>query len=238
MGRNSDNTNTHVDRVLSTFNEYSCIQVDVVLFSTSENPDVSVANLVYPAELSHDFAYVPRQWLVENWCCLSHDYIMYTENDLVITESAVLSCIANNNYVSRFSSKYISGFIRYEQKGRKEYIDMLPCVRPTVEKVLKAADGRKFWIPGNLHSGNFLLSHAQMDHMIENRLLQTRHAQYGRQYYGILESAASDVYLEFVKVLPEDFSSIEIEHLPNKYHGLSYTDLAEQIRNPSGNVGC
>lgn len=237
-GRNTSNTTAALERVLDEFSSYTRLEVDLVLFSTAECWFVNVINLLYPAELAHEFAYVPRQWLAENWECLSHDYIMYTENDLVIPESSLLNCIANNSYVGRVSQKLISGFIRFEQKQEKQYIDMLPCVRPTVEKVFKADDGRKFWIPGNIHSGNFLLSHDQLDRMIAERRFQVRHAQYGKQYYGILESAASDVYLDFVKVLPEDFTTVEIEHVSNRYEGLTREQLSREIHHPSGKIGC
>ncbi len=238
QGTHSDNTDAGVQRVLRTFNAYTQMDVDIVLFSTRPLETAGAVHVTYPAELEHSFAYAPRQWLVENFCCLEHDYVMYTENDLIVSEESVLNCIANNHFVGRISEKFITGFIRYEFNKVKEYIDMLPCVRPTVEKVFRAPDGRKFWIPGNIHSGNFLLSHQQLEQMIARRLFQVNHAQYGKQYYGILESAASDVYLDYIKLLPEDFTTVEIEHVSSKYHGLTHEALREEIESPSGKIGC
>lgn len=229
-GRNSTNTDATFERVLKEFTTYTHLDVDVVVFSTLEIQAENIVNLVYSADLSYSFAYVPRQWLTENLCCLDHEYIMYMENDLIIPESAVINCIQNNEYVGSVSEYYISGFIRYENKGhKKKYIDMLPVDKPTVEKVLTAENGHTYWIPGNIHSGNFLLSRQQLDKMIANRSFQISHLQYGKQYYGILESAASDVYLDFIKVLPEDFKSVEIEHISNKYDGLSRKEISDTI---------
>jgi hypothetical protein len=237
-GDNSGNTADAVEKVLQTFAGYSEIEVDMVLFSTAEYSGHNVVNLIYPQELSYEFAYVPRQWLAENFCCLSHDYYMYTENDLIIPESAVLNCIRINDDLHRFTDRFTAGFIRYEQKAEKVYIDMLPCTRPTVEKCLQTEEGQKFWIPGNIHSGNFLFSRSQMAHLIDGHLFQTRFAQYGKQYGGILESAASDVYLDLAKVLPEDFTRVEIEHIPNKYDGLTQQELRREVAMPSGKIGC
>lgn len=230
QGDNSSNTSAMVERVLKTYASYEQLAVDVVLFSTAPYQYNNFVNLVYPTELSHAFAYVPRQWLFENFSCLSHDYFMYAENDLIVPETSVLSCIDNNEYLLSYSDNFISGFIRYEnKKDGKKYIDMLPDQRPTVEKILTSNKGRNFWIPGNLHSGNFLLSHHQLDTMIDHQRFQVTPAQYGKQYYGILESAASDVYLDFIKALPEDFTTVEIEHVPNKYEGLSHLELSRAI---------
>ena len=115
---------------------------------------------------------------------------------------------------------------------------MLPCMRPTVEKVFNDDQGNVFWMPGNLHSGNFLLSHEQLEDLIRNKQFQTKPLQYGKQYYGILESAASDVYLDFIKVLPKDFTSVEIEHVSNCYQGLTHNELSLEVSLPTGNIGC
>ncbi|MEJ2157943.1 MAG: hypothetical protein P8X96_21650 [Desulfobacteraceae bacterium] len=240
MGDNSTNSEAAVDKVLQTFASYTQIDVDIVLFSTSHCAGRGVINLIYPPELSYAFAFVPRQWLVENFCCLSHEYYMYTENDLIIPESAVLNCIHLNAYLSRFSNRLTSGFIRYEQKEGEEkvYIDMLPCARPTVEKTLQSDDGHKFWVPGNIHSGNFFFSRNQLARLIDGNLFQTRFAQYGKSFGGILESAASDVYIDFVKVLPKDFTKVEIEHISNKYVGLTHQELSREVETPSGKIGC
>jgi hypothetical protein len=238
MGCNSENTNAAVEKVLQTFSSYTQVSVDIVLFSTMPYTGYNVINLIYPAELSYGFAYVPRQWLVENFCCLAHDYYMYTENDLIIPESAVLNCISLTQYLSQFSDQWTSGFIRYEQKEEKKYIDMMPCTRPTVEKTLQSEDGQKFWVPGNIHSGNFLLSRSQLAYLINRNLFQTSFAQYGKQFGGILESAASDIYIDLVKVLPEDFTRVEIEHVSNKYDGLTRLELSREVAMPSGRIGC
>ena len=237
MGGNTSNSEAAVAKVLETFYGYTRLDVNIALFSTDSCDDPRVVNMIYPESLSYAFAYVHRQWLVENFCCLSHDYFMYTENDLIIPESAVLRCIANNDYLNRFSNRLISGFIRFEQKQHKKYIDMLPSVRPTVEKIVQSDDGKKFWIPGNLHSGNFLLSRAQLGYLIDNHLIQLYYGQYGKQFGGILESAASDVYLDFIKVLPEDFTTVEIEHLAGKYDGLTHQELSREVYRPSGRIG-
>jgi hypothetical protein len=238
MGCNSENRDSAVEKVLQTFSSYTRLEVDIVLFSTTQYTGHDVINLIYPAELSYDFAYVPRQWLAENFCCLSHDYYMYTENDLIIPESALFNCIRITDYLGQFSGQLASGFIRYEQKKEKKYIDMLPCTRPTVEKRLQCGDGQYFWVPGNIHSGSFLLSRTQLAHLINGNLFQTTFAQYGKQYGGILESAASDVYLDIVKVLPEDFTRVEIEHISNKYDGLSHLEVSREVAMPSGKIGC
>jgi hypothetical protein len=233
MGGNTSNADTAVEKVVETFRSYTRLDVDIVLFSTQSWDDPDVVNLVYPEALSYDFAYVHRRWLLENFCCLSHDYFMYTENDLIIPESAALHCIANNTYLSRFPGRWISGFIRFEKKPEKKYIDMLASVRPTVEKHVQSDDGRKFWIPGNIHSGNYLLSRPQLGYLIDHHLLQVSYGQYGKQFGGILESAASDVYLDFIKVLPQDFTTVEIEHLSGKYDGLTHPELAREVAMPS-----
>jgi hypothetical protein len=231
QGENSVNTQTDVERVIETFASYRMLDVDIVMFSTRPHELPGVVNLVYPADLGHAFAYVPRQWLAENFVCLGHDFFLYTENDLITPEVSTINCIANNDFLGRISPKLISGFIRFETDGNgaKRYIDMLPHVRPTVEKIFKSKEGRMFWLPGNLHSGSFLLSRKQLGAMLDNKRFQIRHAQYGKQYYGILESAATDVYLDFVKLLPQDFRTVEIEHVSNRYDGLAGDTLSRAV---------
>ena len=72
--------------------------------------------------------------------------------------------------------------------------------------------------------------------LIDHHLFQLSYGQYGKQCGGILESAASDIYLDFVKVLPEDFTTVEIEHLSGKYEGLTHQELTREVAMPSGRV--
>lgn len=241
IGVNSVNTYAQVQRVYDELLAYSKLEVDILSFNTMnasinlrdyyEKHVDEIQEIKLPSTLGQDFAYVHRQWLVENIDDIDHDYIMYMENDLLVPEASTLAVIENIIKMQKQWGADTTGFIRYENKiGRgKEYIDMLPCDNPTVIQ----RDG-DFWQPGNLHSGCWLLHRDSVNVMISDGEFNTRCGENGKVYYGTLESAASDVYLNYhYKWLPVDFESVEIEHLPNRYYGLNADRLLYEIEHPT-----
>lgn len=234
-GERSTNSDTNFNKVCETFLSYTNLEVFIVAFCTKplSQTNTRIQEILLSNELGHEFSFIPRVWLKENIEEIEDDtWIMYTENDLVIPEQSVLNAIHHTQVLQKENKNFISGFVRFEMKGEKrgkEYIDMLPCVTPTVVGSSTIND-TFYWTPGNIHSGNFLLSKELVQDLIKTNRFQTRHMEFGKNYYGVLESAASDVYLEFTKFIPENFESVEIEHLSNKYYGINFNKLRHEVR--------
>lgn len=234
LGRRSTNTPDQAGRALEMVTSYSELDVDVVCFTTLAMRRKGVREMRIPWGVGREAAFLHRRWLDRHVQDLDHDYVMYMENDLLIPERSVLNVVAM--YRSFSDDDWIPGFIRYEDKGGwrgKEYIDMLPWDAPTVASRYQRADA-VYWSPGNRHSGCWLLSRDDVERMVEGKTFQRRYQEYERSHVlGPLESAATDVYDGRIKVLPEDFASVEIEHLPNKYYGLNERRLQHAIDNPT-----
>lgn len=169
-----------------------------------------------------------------------YDVYIYSEDDVLITESNIDRYIKESK---RLPENEITGFLRYEQSPDdssyhlidchpqiREYhpIDRHPNQRIILDNQIKL-NGKKYFTLWNLHQGSYILTNEQLSSVIESEYFHkepspTKHRPHwwrGHQWYGILESGASDIYTrgDFNhKVLPKNnIEELLVHHLPNKY---------------------
>ncbi len=212
-----DPHNEHVSIVIEELNKFS----DVVLFTTEEHNLRVFETVYFDKSIGRDLVYKPREWVVnnidQNW-----DYILYNEDDILIPESSFNNALKLYNTLP---SPFIPGFIRYESDNRdntKRYFDMNPVHaihRGSHGTIKEQWEEYQVWEPWNLHSGNWLFSKSDVEQMIQHGRFESTFTQYGFQYGNCdqLESAASTLYFNYIKVFPYNFEDVECLHLPKKY---------------------
>ena len=209
--------NEFVPIVIEELNKFS----DVILFTTQKH-NLDVFETVYfDPSVGRDLVYKPREWIVNN---LEQDweYALYNEDDILIPESSFNRVIELYNSLP---SPFIPGFVRYEADDRdntKRYFDMNP-----VHAIHRGAHGtikeqweeHQVWEPWNLHTGNWIFSKSDICEMIKHKRFESKFKEYGFQYGNCdqLESAASTLYFNYIKVFPYKFEEVECLHLPKKY---------------------
>lgn len=210
-----DSHNNFVQKVHDSLKKHG----DVILFTT-DIPKFNCNYIVFPKTIGVNLVYEPRKWLVNNsyedW-----DYILYTEDDILIPSTSIHNVI---NFYEKFSYKnLIPGFVRYELfNNEKMWIDLHPAhsIHRNCKNgvnVSKIYDNIKMFEPCNVHSGNWIFRTDHITNMIKFEQFELYHNQYGIKYYTELEDAASLPYLRYTKILPFDLSLVECHHLPNKY---------------------
>jgi len=205
-------SNQYVSTVITELNKIS----DVILFTT-EPHTYNVAETVYfNKSISHDLVFEPRKWILNN-LYTDWDYILYNEDDILIPTKSIQAVI---DLYNTLPENMIPGFARYEvlEDNIKRYIDLHPKHsvhrggNTIIKQVFQEYD---VWEPWNLHSGNFLLSKKDVIRLNEQGKFSTNFLPFNT--YGSLETAASDVYRDYYKVLSKNIESVSCYHLPNKY---------------------
>ena len=209
--------NEFVPIVIEELNKFS----DVILFTTEKHKLNVFKTIYFDKSIGRDLVYKPREWVVgninQNW-----DYVLYNEDDILIPE------VSFNNVLKLYTtlhSQFIPGFIRYEFDNRdnsKRYFDMNPVHavhRGAYGSIKEKWENHQIWEPWNLHSGNWLFSKSDVKQMIQNKRFESTFTQYNFRYGNCdqLESAASVLYFNYIKVFPYNFESVECLHLPKKY---------------------
>lgn len=212
---------------------------DIIIDSTHEIKKIKdIQIFVYP-EAKQDLTWKHRNHIkqLKTTNLLDYDYIMYSENDILITQENLDTFIKLEKEVPFNSS---IGFMRYEEKnGNKYLIDIEPKEIQIME--IWQRKNRPYFTPLNLHQGCWLLS---IEKFID--LIQTPYNHFETIYeftlyppirndltkgfftemhnmgnYGPLEMAASEPYCVFgikkYSPLDENFYKLLIHHLPNKY---------------------
>jgi len=197
----------------------------VILFST-EKPEFDVDELfLYDKSIGKNLVYQPRKWIIDN-IHLDWDYIIYNEDDILITETVL------NNAIKLYEimpDGFAPGFARYEYltENNKRYIDLHPSNsihRGGYNIIRKSYRDLNMFEPWNLHSGNFLFSKKDVLNIIANNKFETYFLEFDLRYGNCdqLESAASTLYYTIIKLLPKDVSLVQVHHLPNKYINMSH----------------
>jgi hypothetical protein len=223
----SGNSNPYIKHISQ---ELSLIS-DVVIFSP-ENIEGFNTQIV-DKSLGHDLVYTPREYIISNLD--NYDYFLYNEDDILINSKTLLKAIEINELISSIDIKYIVGLLRFElNNSHKEYTDLHPAHsihRQGSGEIIKQIiemQGKKYFEPYNIHSGNFILSKKQLKYLIDSNLFFTTPEA---RYVGILESGASDLYLNFTKLIPVDiFTELECHHMSNKYVYNSRKVTEEEIK--------
>lgn len=208
--------NPFVGRVIDELKKVS----KVYLFTTEPHQYEVDETFFFPKDVQYNLAYKPREWVLnnidKNW-----DFALYNEDDILIPENSVKNLI---RLYETLPENYKPGFIRYEidQSENKRYIDMHPAHAVqrggggTVKEVISTND---IWEPWNIHSGNWFFSKEDIKKMIDDNKFEISYRQHGFQYGSCLqlESAATCLYLNYTKVYPSNFTSVECFHMPNRY---------------------
>ena len=151
------------------------------------------------------------------------DYYIYCEDDVLITKENFETFV---NVQKNLPPPYVCGFLRYELKDGDDYkylIDCHPahsCHRGGGKKIIKdnyTINGKSYFEPYNIHQGSHILANYVLEAV---SLGKNSYFKKESHYAGVLEGAASDVYLDcgLIKVIPrDDVSKLLTHHLPNKY---------------------
>lgn len=222
--------NPYVGRVVEELNKFS----NTILFTTEEHTLPVYKTFYYDKSIERDLTYKPREWVLNNleeeW-----DYVLYNEDDIYIPERSFQNVL---KLYKELPKEFIPGFIRYEYDPRdnsKRYFDMNPVHavhRGGYGTVKNKWENIAVWEPWNLHTGNWLLSKADIRQMVDNNLWETSYKQYGYSYGNCdqLESAASVPYMFFTKVFPFDIEDVECQHLPEKYIYFAVNPTLKEIQ--------
>lgn len=191
---------------------------DTVIFSPENiegfNTEITDKNL------GHNLVFTPRNYILSKLD--DYDYFVYNEDDILINSEILLKAIKVNELISSIDIKYAIGLLRYElDDNQKEYTDLHPdhCkINPNKNKIIKditELETDKYFTPCNVHSGNFILSKNQIKYLLDlEKFSVTPHSN----FVGTLESGASDVYFDLIKLIPiNNFTEFECHHLSNKY---------------------
>jgi SAM-dependent methyltransferase len=145
------------------------------------------------------------------------DLFIYTEDDILITETNIKAFVTVSQKVSRTE---IPGFIRFEsnQNGRLYYPDIHRTYRWNITSI-RASGEYTIACFTNDHSGCYMLTRDQLVRAIESGKFM---AGARRTQYGMLETAATDIYTQcgLRKVIAiSHVDEYLVHHLPNKYIG-------------------
>lgn len=211
FGSKQDDYLHRLIETLQSTNKYTC---DFVIFCThlkqwGNNVEVHV----YDESVGFDLTLQPYIWMQQNMYKLSnYDYILYTENDILITEQNIDEFIRCNEILQAHNA--CCGFIRYELKDNEKYI--LDFINPITDS--KVIDGIEYIITTqNVHSGCWLLAYDQLMSIANNFI-----------YIGSsLEDRASNVYYSprwpgslwgIEKLIPKaSFKNLLVHHMTDKY---------------------
>lgn len=225
-----DPSNPYVSKVIDELNKTS----KVILFTTENHPYQVNQTFYFDKSIGANLVYEPRKWILNNinedW-----DYVLYNEDDILIPESSIKEAIRLYNTLP---DNLKPGFARCEmlEDNIKKYIDLHPkhsCHRGGNTIIKEVFKDNKVWEPWNLHSGNYLFSKKDINILINKNMFPTEFIPFNT--YGLLETAASSLYNEFHKVIPENIESVVCYHLPNKYiplqGGPTSLEIEEEYKN-------
>lgn len=234
-----------LDIQLRQFMSYETYQLDIKRFTTPRGIDYNISgveNIVYPHELGLNFAYSIKEWTVKNRYLLSdYDYVLFTEDDLLIREQQFHNVIQNQLLFNNVNLLYKAGFIRFEHKsdGSRVYIDQhhAHSVHRGGNSIVKQSiqiENETFFEPWNIHSGCWLFSSKEIVHMMDTGTYQSSPYNLGRVYCGPLESAATEIYFDYIKLYPIDIDTVAVEHMCDKYLGVTKEQILQEILSEQG----
>ena len=211
--------NNYLDNVLSEYENYTKIDVDIVLFSThhyENNFNINLTQIICDTSMGYKLSQQPRLYAFDN--IDRYDLFMHQENDTLVTQKNILSFIEGQSLLDEKYEKntFIHGFIRYEMRendNEKYFIDMAIC--NNCHRVAELnGELVEFY---NVHQGGWLVNKSQLNE------LKNRNIEYGEK----LEDYCSNFYFSnqwpgtqngIHKRINENFIDDScIYHLPNKY---------------------
>lgn len=160
-----------------------------------------------------------------------HDLFIYSEDDVLITEKQIEAFLQAQ---AKLEENEIPGFIRSETSpdGAQFITSINHHFRWRPDSVVERG-GELFADLSNQHSGCFMVTQKQLRKAIASRgFLVAPHAE----KYGMLETAASDLYTQCGlrrRLALSRIQEFTVPHLPNKYYtrmGIPMEGLQEQVR--------
>jgi 2-polyprenyl-3-methyl-5-hydroxy-6-metoxy-1,4-benzoquinol methylase len=212
-----DKNNAYLDEILESYS-YFPWQVDVIVFSNIEKDLGKRAKLIIaqpPTEHPHSFPYLHRQLFKDQ--VNNYDLFIYSEDDILITQNNIEAFLSISPLLP---DQCVPGFLRYEVDQHNQVY--MPDIHSTfhwsphsVEKIHDFV----FAQFTNKHSASYILTQASLQLAIASG---NYHSQPVPSRYGILESAASDLFenwgCQLKKVICiSHIDHFLIHHLPNKY---------------------
>jgi len=212
-----DKNNTYLEQVLES---YSCFpwQVDVIVFSNIEKDIGKLATLIIaqpPTEHPYSFPYVHRQLFKDQ--VNNYDLFIYSEDDMLITQKNLEAFLSISPLLP---DDCVPGFLRYEvDKHHQVYMPDIHSTFHWSPHSIQKVNDFVFAQFTNKHSASYILTQASLRLAIASGKY---HCQPAPSRYGILESAASDIFeswgCQLKKIICiSHINHFLIHHLPNKY---------------------
>lgn len=248
----------YLKRILKEYGNFRKYEVKAILISTERINGLNYKNLeikqeIFDASLGYWLAHRHKKFIAENKD--NFGIFIYSENDMLITEGNIDAFMKHSKNLSKTS--LVPGFLRYETNNGKDkcLIDLHPnhaanripfyfaakyAISPLPEKTALALGlhpiirksniqitGKRYFEVQNLHQGSYALTKEQL----EKALRSGNYLNEKKNYAGIREGAASNVYANcgITKVISfDDLERILIHHLPEKYIGKHQTYVKKQ----------
>ena len=219
----------YLEKLLSEFRKMRAEKRIVVLSDRDKQVIGAEVLAGLPSNNPYSLPFAHRKLFADN--ANKFDLFMYTEDDTFLTEKHIKLFHTTQEMLQEDE---IVGFIRSEQssEGKKYITSINTLFRWLPESVVKR-NGELFAQLSNQHSGCFIVTRKQLKKAIESGGFLVKPY---KDTYGMLETAASDIYTRCGLRRLICISRIKdfiVPHLPNKYYqemGISIEEMEFQIR--------
>lgn len=213
----------HTVRQLEALNQAK-LSVDVIFHTTHplpiEYPNLRLTNVVVSSDLGEHIPWLHRRVMAEQ--LHNYDLFVYAENDILI-EAANLAAFLELDAI--LPPGTLAGFLRFEFAEGDSANRYLPDAHgdyPVFES-LETHGGELFFSIRNKFQSSFVLTRAHLQLALQSGAFLRAPGEYN--VYGLVESAATDVYvlcgLHKVLSFPR-LESLLVRHLSDKYANLTY----------------
>lgn len=218
-----------LERVLSEYRKIKGVKRIVVLSNCNKPVDGAEVLVGLPSGNPYSLPFAHRKLFADN--AHKYDLFIYTEDDTLLTEKHVESFLAAQGILK---DGEIAGFIRSESSPEgKIYITSIHTHFRWFPDTVVNREGEIFAQLSNMHSGCFIATRHQLKRAIESGGFLVKPYM---GTYGMLESAASDIYTRcgFRRLICiSKYQDFIVPHLANKYYdrmGIPIDELEFQTR--------
>jgi SAM-dependent methyltransferase len=219
----------YLEKLLSEYRKIKAEKRIVVLTDRIKHVDGAELLIGLPSRNPYSLPFAHRKLFADN--ADKFDLFMYTEDDTLLTEKHIESFLSAQE---RLKDGEIAGFIRSETspEGKKYITSINTHFRWFPDSVVER-EGELFAQLSNQHSGCFIATRQQLNRAVESGgfLVEPYMGT-----YGMLESAASDIYTRCGLrrlICVSRIQDFIVPHLPNKYYlkmGIPLEELEFQTR--------
>jgi hypothetical protein len=212
----NENKKEYLSQVLDSYiKDFYNHDVTFVL-SINYEFDYPTANIVKLPKEYNDWNYTwnNKRYVLEN--CLSYDYVIESDDDVILDRAAFEYYIQTQKYLKKHGEgkPFIAGFNVYEVKQDIRYIINAGLANDTISNIHYI--GNEIFLEfTNYHSACYLMDRESLERVIKS--LPSTPCQGG--IYGLPEWSITSAYLGSTKVIPlsEVNRRALVKHLPNKY---------------------